>query len=227
MEPMHFHLYPAELASISSQLTSGIAHHGLYAVFVLMAVDALLPVGGELVMLYAGVLASGVLAAHFGLGTGLGAYLALAASGTVGYLVGSWLGWALGFFGGRTLVERHGRWVHLTPERLARAERWFNRHGALSVFVGKLTPLVRSFISVPAGVFETPFPLYTLLSLAAGATWCFGFAAAGWALGGSWQQLHHAFRFADYAGVALVAAAVAYLVLRGRRATRPAGDLVS
>ena len=107
----------------------------------LMAVDALLPAGGELVMLYAGVLAAGVLAHHatvlgIDVPDGLPAYLVVTAAGALGYLAGSLAGWAIGVAGGRPLVERHGRWLHLGPERLARAERWFVRFGGRAVFLG-------------------------------------------------------------------------------------------
>jgi len=189
-----------------SHLTTWVAEHGAAAVFVLMAVDALLPAGGELIMLLAGALAAGAIGHASG---GLGTYLTLALSGTFGYLTGAVVGWWIGARGGRPLLERHGRWLHLSAERVARAERWFARFGPAAVFLGRLTPVVRSFISIPAGVFGTPFGRYIVLSLAGSAIWCFGFAAVGWAAGGSYDTVHHAFRYADVAVVlALAAAAV-------------------
>ena len=140
-------------------------------------------------------------------------------AGTLGYLLGSLVGWAIGRCGGRPLLERHGRWLHLTPEHLDRAERWFDRHGHAAVFLGRLTPVVRSFISIPAGVLESPLVPYTLLTLAGSAIWCFGFAGAGWALGSSYEQVHHAFRYVDILAVAgAVATLAALLVLRWRHA---------
>jgi membrane protein DedA with SNARE-associated domain len=213
------------LASLTSQLTSWIGHHGAYAVFTIMAIDALLPVGGELTMLYAGALAAGAIAGQqpvllgHELQTGLESYLVLSLAGTLGYLLGSLVGWAIGRWGGHTLLERHGRWLHVTPENLDRAERWFDRHGRAAVFLGRLTPLVRSFISIPAGTLESPIRPYTLLTLAGSAIWCFGFAAAGWALGSSYESLHHAFRYVDVlAAVGAVAALAAMLLLHRRRA---------
>jgi membrane protein DedA with SNARE-associated domain len=212
------------LASLTGQLTSWIAHHGAYAVFAIMALDALLPVGGELTMLFAGALAAGSIAgAHpvllgHTMQTGLESYVVLSIAGTVGYLVGSLVGWAIGRWGGHALLERHGRWLHVTPENLGRAERWFDRHGRAAVFVGRLTPVVRSFISIPAGALESPLGAYTALTLAGSAIWCFGFAGAGWALGSSYESVHHAFRYVDVVAVAGVAAALAaVLVLRRRR----------
>jgi membrane protein DedA with SNARE-associated domain len=213
------------VASVTGQLTSWIGHHGAYAVFAIMAVDALLPVGGELTMLFAGALAAGAIAGEhpvlFGheLQTGVESYLVVAIAGTLGYLVGSLVGWAIGRWGGRTLLERHGRWLHLTPENLERAERWFERHGRAAVFLGRLTPVVRSFISIPAGTLESPLGPYTLLTLAGSAIWCFGFAGVGWALGSSYEQVHNALRYVDVLAVAgAVAAAATLLVLRRRRA---------
>jgi membrane protein DedA with SNARE-associated domain len=212
-------------ASLTGQLTSWIGHHGAYAVFAIMALDALLPVGGELTMLFAGALAAGAVAGEhailFGheLQSGLESYLALAIAGTLGYLVGSLVGWAIGRWGGRPLLERHGRWLHLTPANLERAERWFERHGRAAVFLGRLTPVVRSFISIPAGTLESPLGPYTALTLAGSAIWCFGFAGVGWALGSSYEQVHHAFRYVDVVAVAgAVAALAALLVLRRWRA---------
>src|SRR5438477_12485552 len=96
-----------------------------------MAIDAVFPAASELVMLYGGALASGALTHQLDvLGsneTGLKAYLAIAVAGTVGYLLGSLAGWAIGFYGGRPFLERHGRWLHLSAERLDRAGRWFRR----------------------------------------------------------------------------------------------------
>jgi membrane protein DedA with SNARE-associated domain len=137
------------IASLTGQLTSWIGHHGAYAVFGIMALDALLPVGGELTMLFAGALAAGAIAGEHPvllghqLPTGLESYLVLAIAGTLGYLLGSLVGWAIGRWGGRALLERHGRWLHLRPENLERAERWFDRHGRAAVFLGRLTPVVR------------------------------------------------------------------------------------
>jgi membrane protein DedA with SNARE-associated domain len=214
------------LASISGQITSWIGHHGAYAVFAIMALDALLPVGGELTMLYAGALAAGAIAGQHPvllghtLQTGVESYVVLAAAGTLGYLVGSLIGWAIGRWGGHTLLERHGRWLHVTPENLERAERWFRRHGRWAVFLGRLTPVVRSFISIPAGALESPLGLYVPLTLAGSAIWCFAFAGAGWALGSSYESVHHAFRYVDVVAVAAAAATLVAIVVLHRRRVR-------
>jgi membrane protein DedA with SNARE-associated domain len=209
------------LASITTSLTDWIGRNGVYAVFLIMAVDAVLPAGGELTMLYAGALAGGAIAGHhpivFGhvLHQGLEAYVVLALAGTLGYLAGAVGGWALGRWGGRPLIERHGRWLHLSPQNFARAERWFARRGRLAVFLGRLTPVVRSFISIPAGALESPLGPYTALTLAGSAIWCFGFAAVGWALGSSYDKVHHAFTGLEV--VLVVGAVVALAVLLRRR----------
>lgn len=212
------------LATITSQFLDWIAHNGVYAVFGLMALDALLPVGGELIMLYAGVVAAGaVVGQHaqlFGAGLHAGAesYIVLALAGTLGYLAGALVGWAIGAYGGRELIERHGRKLHIGPETFDRAERWFDRYGSWAVLLGRVTPVVRSFISVPAGVLGSPLARYTVLTLIGSAAWCFAFAGAGWALGGSWEQFHHAFRYADYAAVALVLVLGVAALMHRRRA---------
>lgn len=190
---------------MTAHLTEWIAAHGIAAVFLVMAIDAVLPAGGELVMLFAGALAAGAVSdgrlSILGqtLSFGLESYLVLVAAGTLGYLAGSIAGWALGRRGGRGLIDRHGGKLHLGPARFARAERWFARFGSASVFLGRLTPLVRSFVSVPAGVLRFPFGRYVVLTFAASLLWAVTLAGAGWALGDQWEAVHHAFRYADYA----------------------------
>jgi membrane protein DedA with SNARE-associated domain len=215
------------LASISSSLTSQIASHGAYAVFLLMAIDAVFPAASELVMLYAGAVAAGVLTSThhvslFGakIGYGFGAFVVMALAGTLGYFVGALVGWWIGRYGGRPLLERRGRWFHLTPAKLDRAERWFARWGNFGVFIGRLTPVVRSFVSIPAGVFEMPLPAYSLYTLVGSAVWAFAIAGAGYGLGSSYETFHHDFRYAEYAVVAGVLLGAAYLVYRWSNAAR-------
>jgi membrane protein DedA with SNARE-associated domain len=221
------------VASVSSSITTFIENHGIYAVFVLMAIDAVFPAASELVMVFGGALASGAFGgsglAFFGttISYGAPAYLAIALAGTLGYLVGALGGYAIGLYGGRPLVERHGRLFHLSPEQLERAEHWFTRHGVLAVFFGRLTPIVRSFISIPAGVFRDRLPRYTLLTLAGSAIWCFALAGIGYALGTSYEHFDKRFRYAEYlvvVGVVLVVAALVYRHRRSSRLARRASD---
>jgi membrane protein DedA with SNARE-associated domain len=197
---------------MTAQLTSWIADLGLAGVFALMAVDAVLPAGGELVMLFAGALAAGAIAGHGG-----PSLAAAVAAGTLGYLTGSLAGWAIGRAGGRAFIERRGRWLHIGIERFQRAERWFDRYGSAFVFFGRLTPLVRSFVSIPAGVLEFPLGRYTVLTAAASLIWCTAFGVAGHALGSNWDSVHHAFRYADYVAILAVLAAFAGALLVHRR----------
>jgi membrane protein DedA with SNARE-associated domain len=217
------------LASITSTLTDWIGHNGAYAIFLAMAVDALLPVGGELIMLYAGAVAAGAIAGQHPvllghtLHHGAGAYLLLALAGVLGSMVGALAGWALGWWGGRALLERHGRWLHLDPARMARAERWFARHGRAAVLLGRITPLVRSFISIPAGVLGSPLGSYLLLTLVGSALWCLGFAGAGYGLGRHYDTVHHAFTGIEVALVALIVVGLGVAVRRRRRTLTSVG----
>ena len=205
-------------------MTSWLAHYGVFAVLILMAIDSVFPAASEAVMLYGGALASGALShtVHvFGWhGTGFGAYIAVVVAGLVGYQAGSIVGWWIGDRGGRTLIERHGRWFHLTPARLDRAERWFDRWQGWAVLVGRITPVARSFISIPAGLFEMPFRRYNVLTLIGNGVWCLVIAGAGWALGSSYQRFNHGFRYVEYAVVVAIVLIAAYLLLRLRRAAK-------
>ena len=216
------------LSGITDLLTTVIGDYGLYAVFLLMLVDAVLPAASEAVMVYGGAVAAGAFAGQdvqlFGwkLEPGLEAYLGIALAGTIGYTLGSLGGWWLGVHGGRPFLERHGRWLHLNDAKLARAERWFDRWEDWAVFLGRITPVVRSFVSIPAGVFRAPLGRYTVLTLIGSAIWCFGLAGVGWALGHRWEDFHHAFRYVDYAIVATIAAGIGFLAWKYvRRRAKP------
>jgi membrane protein DedA with SNARE-associated domain len=212
---------------VTGAVTSAIGDYGLYAVFLLMLVDAVFPAASELVMLYAGAVAVGAFPGHvvtlFGarIESTAWAYVAMAMAGVLGYTLGSVLGWGIGLLGGRPLLERHGRWLHMTPGRLERAEAWFDRYGDAAVFFSRVVPLVRSFISIPAGVAEMPLARFTLLSFLGTLPWCFGFAGAGLAVGSGWERFHEGWRYADYAVVGLVVAAIVILAVRfGQRRAR-------
>ena len=204
------------LASLTGSITSFVGDHGVYAVFALMALDAVFPAASELVMVYAGALASGALAGQvvlFGntIDSPFWAFMTMALAGSIGYILGSIGGWAIGRYGGRPLAERHGRLLHLGPERLGRAERWFDKRDDSAVLIGRVVPVVRSFISIPAGIFRMPLGKYTLLTIPGSLAWCFAFAGIGWAFGSNYDRFHHAFDIALVAGAVLL---MLYLVLR-------------
>lgn len=183
---------------MSHQLTQWILQYGVIAIFVIMAVDAVLPAGGELTMLFAGVAAASG-----------GRYVEFALAGTLGYLAGSMGGWVA------------GRRLPRMPANTERAQEWFDRWGTWAVFFGRLTPVVRSFISVPAGALGSPLRTYVPLTALASAVWCFGFAAVGLAVGNSYESVHHAFGYVDVLAVAacgiVIVLALAHRVRRRRR----------
>jgi len=210
------------VASLTSSVTTFVGDHGLYAVFVLMAVDAVFPAASELVMLYAGALAAGAFSGQhvviFGdrIDSHFWAYVAISLAGTIGYTLGSLVGWGIGAYAGRPLLEERGRWFHLDRAKLDRADRWFERWGDWAVFLGRLTPVVRSFISIPAGVVRMPIVRFTVLTFLGSAIWCFAIAGAGWALGSSYEHFHHDFAYVEYAVVAAVIVLIVWLILRRR-----------
>ena len=215
------------LASITGSITSFVGNHGVEAVFLLMMIDAVFPAASELVMVYAGAIASGAFPSQhvvlFGntIHSHGWAYVTMSLAGTLGYLVGAIIGWGIGRYGGREFVERHQRALHLGGGRWERAERWFDEHDRWAVLLGRITPVVRSFVSIPAGAFEMPFRPYLLWSIPGAAAWAFAFAAIGYAFGANYEHFHHYFDIALVAGAVLI---VLYLVarrfsrLRSRRA---------
>jgi membrane protein DedA with SNARE-associated domain len=213
------------VAGITSTFESHIATQGAYAVFVLMAIDAVFPAASEVVMLYAGAVAAGVFpgthhVSLFGakVGFGIGAFIVMALAGTLGYFAGALIGWWIGLRGGRPLLERRGRWLHVTPERLDRAAAWFERWGNFGVLVGRVTPVVRSFVSIPAGIFKMRLAPYALYTVVGSAVWAFSIAGVGYGLGSSYKSFDNGFKYAEYGVVAGVLVLAAYLINRLRKA---------
>lgn len=215
------------IASISESLVNETSHFvrdaGLPGIFVLMAISsACIPLPSEIVMLFAGfaVADPGQSGAHHHL-TLLGIILV----GLLGTLVGSWIGYAIGRGGRLELLERHGAKVHMGPAQIARADRWFQRYGQPTVLFGRMIPLVRAFVSLPAGVSKMPLGRFTVLTLIGAIPWTLGLALAGHALGGDWTSVRKGFEYVDYAVVVLVVVGIVYLIVRRRRARgEPATD---
>ena len=193
-----------------------------------MMLAAVLPAASELTMLYGGALASGALAGEISLlghhfASGLPAYLAVVVAGVAGNTVGAAGGWLIGARGGQPLLERYGRYAHITPARIARAERWFDRFEGVAVPLGFATPLIRSFVAIPAGMFEIGLRRFLLSALPGIVFFCGLLAGVGWAVGTSWSSVHNDLTYIDVAvGVAFVLL-VAYLLVRRRRSISMAG----
>jgi membrane protein DedA with SNARE-associated domain len=212
------------LASLTGSVTSFVGDHGVYAVFLLMLLSAILPAASEVVMIYGGAIAAGAFAGTqvtlFGwdVPSGGWSYLVMSLAGVLGCFLGALLGWTIGAYGGRPFLEQRGRWLHVTPERLDRAERWFDRYGALAA-IGLSVPVVRSFIAIPAGIARLELRRFAPLALIGCIPFCFGLCAAGYALGSNWGRIHDAFSYVDYAVVAGAVLLAGYLILR-RRSSR-------
>ncbi len=210
-------------------MTSLIGNHGLVAVFLLMTVAAVLPAASELTMIYGGALASGALAGHIALGghvfgSGFHAYLAVVVAGVLGNWLGAIVGWWIGIRGGHPLLERYGRYIHVTPERIARAERWFDRFEDVAVPLGFATPLVRSFVAIPAGILEVRLPRFVVSALLGIVAFCAAMGGLGWAVGASWHTARHAVDYVEYAIVVGIVLAAAYWFVRRRRSTTIPSD---
>lgn len=211
------------LASVTSSVTSFIGDYGLYAVFLLMLVSAVFPAASELVMLYAGAVASGAFASThvtaFGhpIETAVWAYLAVTTTGIVANMIGAAVGWAIGSLGGRPFLERHGRWLHVDAEKLDRTERRFHDRGALAVPLGFALPLARSFVAIPAGIVRVDLRRFVPLAFIGIAVFCFAVAGIGWAVGNSYSHVHGDLRYVDGAIVVVAVVIVAaWLILRRR-----------
>lgn len=191
-----------------------ITSYGYLAVFLLMlAESACIPIPSEVTMLLGGAVAAGAVSgAHANL-------VLIIVAGVAGNVAGSYLAWAVGKYGGLAAARRWGRRVGLRDHDLDRATAWFDRHGSMAVLVGRLVPVVRTFISLPAGFADMPagrFGVYTTLGC---IPWTAGLGIAGYYIGANWQGVANAFHGPTYIIAAIIVAGliVAVIVARRRR----------
>jgi len=172
-------------------LTDTVASNGYVAVFLLMAVgSACIPIPSEIVMVFGGALASAGFAEQVLHDPSKQlSFVAIGLVGVAGSLVGSWATYAIGYGGGRPLIDRWGRYLLLRPHEVDRAHAWFERHGEAAVFFSRLIPIIRAFISLPAGVARMPFWRFTVYTFLGVIPWTFGLAGAGYLLGQRWREV--------------------------------------
>src|SRR5438093_1303604 len=180
--------------------------------------SACIPIPSEVTMLFGGALANATFVASAFVGGGEHLNFALVGLvGTLGNLVGSWIAYGIGRVGGRPLILRWGKVVFLREHELDRAEAWFAAHGDAAVFVSRLLPVVRTFISLPAGVAEMPFGKFSLYTVAGCLPWTFALAGVGYEVGSSWKTVERFFRpISIVFAVVLVALIVWWIVKRAR-----------
>ncbi|HEY8865301.1 MAG TPA: DedA family protein [Solirubrobacteraceae bacterium] len=203
---------PAVLASVTDSLVTFATHVvrdlGLPGIFVLMVAEsACIPIPSEATMLFAG----------FNVANGDYSLFAIVAAGSAGNLVGSWIAYAVGYYGRIELLEQHGRKLHISQKHLDWADRWFERHGTATVFFTRMLPIIRTFISLPAGVARMPFGRFTAFTIAGVVPWVFALGFIGKQAGDNWEKWKNSLHYVDYAVLAAILVGVAYLIVRARR----------
>ncbi|HZG49804.1 MAG TPA: DedA family protein [Thermoleophilaceae bacterium] len=184
---------------------------GLPGVFVLMLLEsACIPVPSEATMLFAG----------FNVSRGEYSLFAATAVGSLANLVGSWIAYWVGYAGRVDILEKHGRKLHIKPSHLAWADRWFEKHGDATVFFTRMLPIIRTFISLPAGVARMPFWRFSVLTLAGCVPWVLMLTYIGQQAGNRWEDWKDSLHYLDYAVAAGIVIGVAYLALRSRKRRR-------
>ena len=189
---------------------------GLAGIFLLMVPEsACIPVPSEPTMLAAGFNAS---QGHY-------PWVVAGLVGAGANVIGSWIAYAAGYYGRIDLLEKQ-RFVHLRPGDLQRADRWFERHGEAAVFFSRMLPIVRTFISLPAGVARMPFWRFTLFTVAGCLPWMLGLSFLGFEAGSHWTKWKDRFHYVDYLFAALIVLAIVFLVVRWwrRRGTQAATE---
>ncbi|MFZ5647936.1 MAG: DedA family protein [Bacillota bacterium] len=193
---------------IFSVVTGRIAALGYWGVAVGMAIEsANIPLPSEIILPFGGYLVS----------IGKLNFFWTAMAGTIGGTVGSILSYMLGVFGGRPFLLRYGRYIGITEKRLAMADNWFYRYGEATVFFTRLMPVIRTFISLPAGISGMNFPRFVLYTFLGSLPWCFFLTYLGVKMGEHWQDLKPWFHRADVLMAVIIAGIVLYLWRRKRR----------
>ena len=205
-------LVPVVNAAITDKLVDFcvkvVDHLGVPGIFVLMLVEsACIPVPSEATMLFAG----------FTVADGHHSLFAVVAAGVAGNLVGSCVAYAAGYYGRIDVLEKHGSKLHIKTSHLEWADRWFARYGTPTVFFTRMLPIIRTFISLPAGVAEMPFWRFTALTLAGCVPWVLALALIGRAAGDRWTQWRDHLHYLDYAVLAAIVLGIVWLLLRRRR----------
>jgi membrane protein DedA with SNARE-associated domain len=194
--------------------TGLIGDWGLSAVFFLMLLEsACIPVPSEAIMPFAG----------FAVSEGAMSLLGITVAGVAGNLVGSWVAYWVGRYGGRPFIDKYGKYVLLRHHHVELAERWFDKYGAATVFFTRCLPIVRTFISLPAGIAKMPFWKFTLYTLLGCIPWVFFLGWLGVRLGEHWEDIRPYLHYADYAVLAALVVVIAWAFLRWRRNRRHGG----
>jgi membrane protein DedA with SNARE-associated domain len=194
------------LHSLSQWVQDTVAAHGLWAVFVLMVLEsACIPIPSEVTMIFAGYLVS----------QGEMNFWAAVLVGSFANLVGSWIAWGAGAYGVDAAWLRTGH----AQRHIDTAHRWFERHGTPVVFFSRMLPVVRTFISLPAGIARMPFGRFSVLTFAGCIPWCILLVWIGDTAGSNWESWQERLHLLDYPIIALLAGGAAWWLLRRRRAT--------
>jgi membrane protein DedA with SNARE-associated domain len=181
---------------------------GLPGIFLLMVFEsACIPIPSEATFLFAG----------FNVSEGHYSMFAVVATGVAANVVGSWIAYAIGYFGRIDLLEKHGRKLHIKPSHLQWADRWFERYGDATVFFSRMLPIIRTFISLPAGVARMPFWRFTLLTTAGCIPWILMLTFIGKQAGERWETWKDNLHYIDYAVAAAIVLGGIYLFVRWRR----------
>jgi len=185
---------------------------GLAGVFVLMLLEsACIPVPSEATMLFAG----------FNVSNGEYSLLAATAAGVLGNLAGSWLAYWVGYLGRVDVLEKHAGKLHIKKSYLEWADRWFERRGDATVFFTRMLPIIRTFISLPAGVARMPFWRFTVFTLLGCIPWVLLLTFIGKQAGDNWESWKDSLHYVDYAVAAAIVIGIVWLVVRNRRRAQP------
>ncbi len=208
---------PLYLASITDPVVNWavnvVGDLGLWGVALLMIPEsACIPIPSEATMLFAG----------FNVSEGRFSLWSVVLVGTLANLVGSWIAYAIGYFGRTELLEKHGKALHIKPSHLQWADRWFEKYGSYAVFFSRMLPIVRTFISLPAGVARMPFWRFSVLTLAGCVPWILMLTLVGKAARDNWDEWKDRLHYVDYAVAALIVIGIAYLVVRWYRGRKRA-----
>jgi len=209
-------------AQIVTTLTSLINSIGWVGIMLIMTIEsANIPIPSEVTMPLAGWL----LVQKNG-GTALSAILLGGFFGALGCLIGSVINYGAGAYGGRPLVERYGKYILISKKDIARADKWFARWGDWASFISRLLPVVRTFISFPAGMVRVNFLRFSIFTFIGSFIWCAALSLAGFVAGSNYDQIRAVMRPFDIPIIGIILIGLAYYIYRHIRHARDDADEV-
>jgi membrane protein DedA with SNARE-associated domain len=209
-------MFESIIEPVGRWIIETISYLGYSGIILTMAIEsACIPLPSEIIMPFSGYL---VFAGRFSL-------LGVSVAGASGCVLGSVIAYWAGILGGRPFLEKYGKYILLSHRDLDTAERWFDKYGDWAIFFSRLLPVIRTFISLPAGIAKMNFPKFILYTFLGSLPWCFALAYVGKVLGENWESIRKYFHGADIIIVIVILLGITFFIYRHLKPQKSANQV--